>query len=408
MLDTTAAARRRFRWVAGSFAAAVAVTAGALVAGPAAAHSVDGCITSPASPDRGKIPLCETIPDPSNPPVLSISTTEVTGSDTVTLSGTGFDAGNELFIRFNDLGALPSQPNGLLTTNPSPITVGSDGTFSAEVTLPSRADIESVMSTYGTADIWLRVLGSAPAISLHQEVMLVSEVTPAAPTQSGNTVTIPDTTGVVYSVGGSAVTGSIDITADTTVTAAAAAGYVLAGGATTSWTFAYDGGGSGPTDPSLTGEVTVTVGIPAETGALALSLTETSVDLGDAALNSTADAYEASGLLPLVTVTDTRTTVNPGWSLAGQSSDFSTSGSDTLAGSALGWTPEVVSTSDGQTVTAGATVEAGTGFTGGAVLGSAESGQGVGTAQLGANLRFTAPTTTAPGEYTATITLTLS
>lgn len=65
------------------------------------------------------------------------------------------------------------------------------------------------------------------------------EVTPTAPTASGNNITIPDVTGVVYSVAGTPVTGTYVMTADTTVIAAPAPGYAFTSGAMASWNFTY-------------------------------------------------------------------------------------------------------------------------------------------------------------------------
>lgn len=68
-----------------------------------------------------------------------------------------------------------------------------------------------------------------------------TEVTPVAPTQSENTITLPSTPGVVYSVDGTAVSGTYTLTADATVTAAPADGYLFPAGATVSWQFLYSG-----------------------------------------------------------------------------------------------------------------------------------------------------------------------
>ena len=162
-----------------------------------------------------------------------------------------------------------------------------------------------------------------------------------------------------------------------------------------------------PTDPTGNStEVTLNVEV-AGAGGLALNVANDSVDLGQAVLNTDIDAYAASGFLPDVTVTDTRG-ANPGWSLVGKASDFNGTAGAKIAAKYLGWTPAVVSTGTGQVVNAGAAVAAGTGFAGGATLASATAGNGLGTAKVGAELNFAAPTTTTPGAYTSTITLTLS
>ncbi|WP_245993545.1 ExeM/NucH family extracellular endonuclease [Flaviflexus salsibiostraticola] len=66
------------------------------------------------------------------------------------------------------------------------------------------------------------------------------EVTPVAPAFEDNVITIPEVEGVEYLIGGAVVeAGTVAITEDTTVTARAAEGYVLADDAVTEWTFEY-------------------------------------------------------------------------------------------------------------------------------------------------------------------------
>src|SRR5699024_1886770 len=67
-------------------------------------------------------------------------------------------------------------------------------------------------------------------------------VTPDAPTQFENVVTIPLTTGVDYQVDGVTVDGAVDVTydgGDVVVTAVPQVGYVIADEAVSTWTFAY-------------------------------------------------------------------------------------------------------------------------------------------------------------------------
>jgi hypothetical protein len=120
--------------------------------------------------------------------------------------------------------------------------------------------------------------------------------------------------------------------------------------------------------------------------------------------NPAGDKLISAGALNAITVVDLRL-ANPGWNVSGQLSNFSSTGGS-LDGRYLGWTPNVVSSSAGQTVTAGAAVGAGVGFTGGAPLGLAPAGQGRGTAVFGAGINLEIPTDTAPAEYSATLTLT--
>lgn len=71
-----------------------------------------------------------------------------------------------------------------------------------------------------------------------------TSATPSAPSFDGatNTITVPTTTGIVYTVNGEPVTGEQVITADTTVEAVADAGYYIPANTTTEWTFTYTAG----------------------------------------------------------------------------------------------------------------------------------------------------------------------
>lgn len=139
-----------------------------------------------------------------------------------------------------------------------------------------------------------------------------------------------------------------------------------------------------------------------EPGTLAISVGADSVVLPTPALNTAGTWLTTSGALPGVTVTDTRAT-DPGWYVSAQLTDFD--GPTPFAGTNLGWAPSVTSSTPGQAVTPGGTVAAGTGVTGKA-LASATSGNGLGTAILGAALNLQVPTNTTEGTYTATLTLT--
>ncbi|MEU4154982.1 choice-of-anchor M domain-containing protein [Actinoplanes sp. NPDC026670] len=159
---------------------------------------------------------------------------------------------------------------------------------------------------------------------------------------------------------------------------------------------------------------TVTATISETEGALVISVEpgDRTVNLPAAVLAASGDRWESSGALQPVTVTDTRS-AKPGWTASGQVADgFRTSGGDTFAGGYLGWTPAVVQQSVRQGALAGpvaypyGTVQPHTGLGGSAVLASAPSGAGLGTARLDAALLLSVPTDTAAGTYTGTLTLT--
>lgn len=153
-----------------------------------------------------------------------------------------------------------------------------------------------------------------------------------------------------------------------------------------------------PSDGAV--EIVTTI---AEGGALSISVANSQVVLPTPTLDGTGQHLVTSGALGNVTVVDTRST-DPGWNVNAQITDF-TSSSASFSGSGLGWTPALVSSSDGQSASAGPVVAPGTGLSG-ATLGSGAPGAGRGTAVFGANLALHVPTQTPPGTYAATLTLT--
>ncbi|MDX3854963.1 metallophosphoesterase, partial [Streptomyces sp. AK02-01A] len=94
----------------------------------------------------------------------------------------------------------------------------------------------------------------------------------------------------------------------------------------------------------------------------------------------------------------------PAWSVSGQAGDF-TGG---LSGKYLGWTPSVLAEGAGAQpgTTTAPGIDTGNGLADSATLGSATTGHTKGTATLGATLDLRLPTTTQPGTYTTTLTLT--
>lgn len=144
-------------------------------------------------------------------------------------------------------------------------------------------------------------------------------------------------------------------------------------------------------------EVLVNTG---DTGALALNVASSWADLGEARLNASLTALEASGPLPAISVADNRPS-NPGWSLTATSGDFvdTSDGTAVIDGRHLGLTPSLTSAAPTQQITVGAAARPGVGFTGGALIGSAGAGAGLGTAVFGGVLDLKAPTNV-PGGLT--------
>ncbi|PPF93213.1 hypothetical protein C5E07_06870 [Pseudoclavibacter sp. RFBJ3] len=120
-------------------------------------------------------------------------------------------------------------------------------------------------------------------------------------------------------------------------------------------------------------------------------------DLGTAV--QTGDTFVANGSISDVAVTDTRAggTASYGWTVSGQSSDFS-NGTDSISAANLGWAPELIA-GNAANVTAGS---AATGLNTAQLLATSNAAA---SATLGADLTLTVPTTTQQGAYSATLTI---
>ncbi len=139
------------------------------------------------------------------------------------------------------------------------LTQAADGTWTVVTPAHDAGAVDVVVSTTATN-------GTDPLTNLYADSFTyIGEVTPAEPTQSGATVTIPTTVGVDYKVDGEIVTGEIvlDDQESITVTAVPQSAYVLADGATASWDFTFALPRVTPTDPTQVGD---TVTIPTTVG----------------------------------------------------------------------------------------------------------------------------------------------
>lgn len=130
------------------------------------------------------------------------------------------------------------------------------------------------------------------------------------------------------------------------------------------------------------------------------------------ALSAVQPGAVTSGDLNAVTVKDLRGT-NAGWSLVGQVEAFTSPVGGTIAADNLGWTPSASTVDDGLagaagTVTPGGTAEPGSGLGTARTLCASAAGASAGHFQCGADLDLGVPAATTPGDYTATLTLTLS
>ncbi|WP_162564369.1 MULTISPECIES: glycoside hydrolase [Microbacterium] len=157
--------------------------------------------------------------------------------------------------------------------------------------------------------------------------------------------------------------------------------------------------------------IEATVPEPSEPGSLSLTV----ADYGDGAVLSEAgnagDRLRFTGTLPAVTVTDSRNAEQArsgGWSVSGQSSDF-TAGAAVVDAGHLGWNPKLVTPRTG--VMAGAAVATllggGEGLAAPHLLGEATAEGRFGSTELGADLALEVPVDTAPGTYKGTLAITL-
>ena len=168
------------------------------------------------------------------------------GTDTL-----GTEAGKKIHFVWNALAAPSEKAYATVNDSPeatalswevstTPIPVSGykpTATMTVDSTKISAAKLKKIEDAiYGTAD-------TSSHLPLPDEIIALiegdDEVTPTAPTQSGNVVTIPSKVGVVYSIDDTPVTGTYTLTANATVVATAADGYVFPVGATASWNFIY-------------------------------------------------------------------------------------------------------------------------------------------------------------------------
>jgi hypothetical protein len=141
------------------------------------------------------------------------------------------------------------------------------------------------------------------------------------------------------------------------------------------------------------------------TGLLTVAVTPGAVTL---TVSGTTAPLAATGVLNTVTVSDTRNYV-PGWSVSGQESVFTGSGTaagSVISGDQLGWVPD--GTVVGGAITGGNVppgTSPGLGDTA-QVLASAAPGNGMGTNTFFANLTLIIPGTARAGPYTGSMTIT--
>jgi hypothetical protein len=256
-----------------------------------------------------------------------------------------------------------------LTASPSPATTGATVTLTASVTAADgTVQPGTVQFEVGGTDI-----GSPVDVN------------------SGGTATPATTTTTFSSAGTEALTAVFTPTNSTTYS-----------GSTGSFSLSVEQSGSLPATGS---PVPISVTVPT-TGTLSVSVVNTAVPL---TVNSAGTV--ATGTLGNVTITDSRNDY-PGWSVTGQQSNFTGSGSASgfsISGDQEGWVPAAVgSLVDGAVL--GATVAPGTNPDGlgdtGATLISATPGNGFGTNVANAALTLDIPAGQVAGAYAGSMTVT--
>jgi hypothetical protein len=273
----------------------------------------------------------------------------------------------------------------------------------------------NIFITYSANGSTYTTSATGPAQAVNTTTTLTASPNPA---QVGATVTLTATVtaadsssaagSVQFEAGGTAINGPVTVSggvATTTTTFSAAGTVALSAVFTPTSTTAYNGS-TGTYSETVTatnpnsGTEPLAVTVPA-TGTFTLTVGTGTVTLAVSGANAT-------GALNPITVSDTRNT-SPGWSVSGQTSDFTGSGSaagGTISGNQLGWVPTDTSLATGATLGGTVTPAApGLGTTA-AVLAQAHAGNGVGTSALGANLTLVIPAAAKAGPYAATLTVT--
>ena len=345
------------------------------------------------------------------PVTITASVTPATATGTVQFKDGG-----------SNLGSPQTVSNGVASFTTSSLTAGAHS-FTAQYLPSGPAYTGSTSSTTATTTVSQAsagvTLASNGPTAQYQPAVFTATVNPA----NAGTVTFKE---------GATVLGSG--TVDGTGHASYSTSNLTVGTHSVTATFA-------PTSPNVSGatsapvdhQVTAFAGVSAvqnlevtvDSGSLTIAVEgDALVSLGTAALNADGDFLTASGQLDTVKITDTRAG-DPGWSASGVVTDFSDgpSGTDSVNGFNLGWTPQVVTLSPHQTGSfvigskvdpakatdvnadpTDPTLGLGTART----FGTAPAGHGTGTAELGGLLDLNIPTDVEAGLYKATLTFTVA
>ncbi|MFN0281076.1 MAG: Ig-like domain repeat protein [Kineosporiaceae bacterium] len=391
------------------FDAAFTVTGGANATAPgtsatwdvaAAPASSTNLTVSPASPQALGTSVTLTAAVTSTAPVAG---TVQFRSGTTALGAPVAVSGGSAVLTTTTLPAGTQQLTAeFIPTNPAVVAGSTSAPLPFTITAPAQATTTT--------------LSSSPAAPTTADVVSLSAaVSVASGTVGTGTVTFnevvgstPTPVGTANVSGGSASVSVTGLSAGThtyTATYAGNAAFLTSTSAPITVTVTTFTGASASESITTTvnaGALTITAGGTVDLGALALNTANTLLVSQPKDINT-------------VTVTDTRAG-NLGWTVNGAVTDFAGPGTAQINSENLGWTPRVVSQLPVQNVTAGNAVPPGAGVAVGATTGagiksgkllaSAAAGGSLGTAELTAALVLQAPTSTTPGTYNATLTLT--
>ncbi len=389
---------------AGALLGAMALSAGVLVgvAAPAQAASL------------GEVTLSETSG--------SVSATPMFASATTPACPTGF--GENAALRVGRPGGpysnlAPALGGGGFDT--TPVTINPNRSFTTALggVAPGAGEWWIIMECYSLTEgrhvdefrTSIQVTGDQWRIPIAEVTSTTLAISPASPVTQGTEVTFTATltpataAGTVEFRRGANVLGTAPVVSGvaTYVTTALPVGtYGFTAAFTPTDATAFKASTSASTSFQITGNASnptasVQITTDVQPGAFSLAVASPTAQLAGGTVGGT-----ATGNLPTATVTDLRGT-NAGWNLTGQLQDF-TQGTTTISSSKASWTPSAAKTGGSGAVTAGAAADLGDTRT----LCSAASGSSAGQFTCDAGLSLSIPDNVAPGEYSATLTLTLA
>jgi hypothetical protein len=165
----------------------------------------------------------------------------------------GTEHGYKIHLVYNCLAAPSEKSYATVNDSPeavtfsyeittTPVSAGAGVKPTATITIDSTKVDATALAEF--EDILYGTSGSNPTLPVPATVIAhfantVVTVTPTAPTMTGDDITIPSITGVVYSIDGDAVTGTVTITEDTIVVANPEPGYVFSSPVDTDWFFQF-------------------------------------------------------------------------------------------------------------------------------------------------------------------------